>query len=545
MSAGLTGLGMRRRQSLPLMPIVSALLLLLAVALFIVELLNFSQQEDTLTADITVGGVEVGGLSPSEAVAKWQKAYASPVVLYYENSPILLDPASIGFRTNRDAMLAAARAQSDRQASFWIRFLNHLTRQEFQQKESIPLTADYQQNLLQQFLKDISARYDRPPGKPGYDLQTLTSYPGTSGYVLDIDAAMKAVDKALRDPNNRTVVLPLKTETAPSPNINTLRDLIVNYLDSQGWIYDGQKTVASIFISDLKTGDEVNLLGDVAVSAASTAKVAILIDYFRYLAFAPSKEDAWLMVNSLLCSNNSSSNLIMQIIGGNDLAKGLADVNQDTHYIGARNTFLTAPFALGIKGQQLFSIPAPTTAPNPNFNTRADPFNQTTTEDLGTMFTMIYDCAKYGSGLMAAYPNGEFTQTECQQMLNLMSDNDLLRLLQGGIPKGVRIAHKNGWVSDTHGDAGIVFPPNGHDYVIAVFLWADTDFLDYNVGWPLIEGVSRAAWNYFSPESPLLQPRADVPTAAQECKYFAPPDEDSVDLNNPNGVRISSASPSS
>ncbi|MBZ0305270.1 MAG: class A beta-lactamase-related serine hydrolase, partial [Anaerolineae bacterium] len=286
-------------------------------------------------------------------------------------------------------------------------------------------------------------------------------------------------------------------------------------------------TVGSVFIMDLETGEEVNILGDVAFSAASTAKVQILIDYFRNLWFPVPQDEAYLMANSLLCSNNSSSNLMMDIIGERsqgkrDVFAGLQDILQDTQYIGARNTFLTAPFVLGIEGQQLGSIPAPKTNPNPNFNANADPYNQTTAEDMGTMFSMIYDCANYGSGLMTAYPDGEFTQTECRQMLELMSGNDLLRLLQGGIPPSVRISHKNGWISDMVGDAGIVYPPNGRNYVIAVFLWQQAEFQDFNRLWPLVEGISRAAWNYFSPETPLIAARTDLPETAQACDQFLP-----------------------
>jgi hypothetical protein len=96
-------------------------------------------------------------------------------------------------------------------------------------------------------------------------------------------------------------------------------------------------------------------------------------------------------------------------------------------------------------------------------------------------------------------------------MLELMSGNHLLRLLQGGLPPETRISHKNGWLENIHGDAGIVYPPNGHNYVIAVFLWEDGDFFSFTRAWPLIEGISRAAWNYFSPEAPLLTPRGDLP----------------------------------
>jgi len=210
-------------------------------------------------------------------------------------------------------------------------------------------------------------------------------------------------------------------------------------------------------------------------------------------------------------------------------------VDNNDQYLGATNTYISAPFDLG-DGKVQGSIPAPHTNPDPNFNTGADPFNQTTTEDLGTLFGEIYDCAYFGSGLMAAYTDGSYTQTECKQMLELMSDNDLERLLQAGIPPGTRISHKNGWLDDVHGDAGIVFPPNGNNYVIAVFVWKNTSFFSYTVAWPLIEGISRAAWNYFSPETPLVAPRTDIPAEAQACSAFAPP-YGQVDLNNINGWR--------
>lgn len=523
MSAGLTGLGKRRRsRRLPVIPFFSILFLLLAVGLLILELIRFSQQSEQLAQDVSVAGVPVGNMSASEAVTRWEQAYAQPVTLWYDNSPILLDPASVGFSTSRDSMLAAARSGAGGEGAFWTRFVNHLTGSQAQQAVEVPLIADYQSGLLRQVLEDIAGRYDRPPGSASYDVQTLTFRPGTTGFVLDVETAIPLIDTALRSPDQREVILPVTGSDSSLPDISTLRELIIAYLDSEGFIYDGQSTVASVYVMDLTTGAEMNILSDVAFSAASTIKVSILIDYFRSLLFAPSDDEAFLMAQSLLCSNNSSSNLIMQIIGGDDIFAGIADVTNTTQYVGARNTFLTAPLFLG--GDQILgSIPAPATSPNRNFNTGADPFNQTTTEDLGTIFNMIYDCANYGSGLMAAYPDGEFTQNECRQMLNLMSANDLGRLLQAGIPPGTRISHKNGWLEDVHGDAGIVFPSNGRNYIIAAFVWEDTDFFTYTRAWPLIEGISRATWNYFNPDAPLIAPRTDIPDTAQDCALFSPP----------------------
>ena len=522
----LSGLGTRRRsRRLPIIPLFSWLFIFAALGLLLLELIRFSQQTERFSNEVVVAGVPIGGLSAVDAASRIEQAYAQPVTLWYADSPILLDPASIGFRTNREAMLAEARAGGANEVAFWQQFFNYLAGSESETQVNVTLTADYQEALLRQIVSDIAARYDRPPGEGSYDGQTLTFRTGDAGYVLDTNVALPLIDAALRDPINRQVVLPVDSTDGRNTNIDSLRQLIIAYLDSEGFVYDGQSTIASVFVMDLETGEEVNLLSDVAVSAASTVKVSIMIDYFRNLLFAPSDDEAYLMAQSLLCSNNSSSNLIMQIIGGGtdtSLAAGIADVTNTARYVGARNSYISAPLFLG-GDQQLFSIPAPSTSPNQSFNTGADPFNQTTTEDLGTLFSMIYDCANYGSGLITAYPDGSFTQNECRQMLELMSANDLERLLQGGIPADARISHKNGWLENVHGDAGIVFPPNGRDYVIAVFVWENTDFFSYARAWPLIEGISRAAWNYFSPEDPLIAPRTDLPEQAVECLNFAPP----------------------
>jgi beta-lactamase class A len=535
-TSGLTGLGTRRRaRRLPIIPIFSWVFILLAAGMFALELIRFSQQIDTLSTDVTVAGVDVGGLSAEDARSRWEQAYAQPITLWYENSPILLDPAAVGFRTNQDSMLAAARAASEAESSFWSRFFNFLIGRSTQSVVRVELSADFQENLLDQFLRDVAARYDRPPGESSFDLQTLTIRSGGQGFVLDVDAAIPMVAAALRDPNNRQVILPISGTDASRPDIDGLRDLIIAYLDSQGFIYDGQSTVASVFIMDLESGAEVNILGDVSVSAASTIKVPILTNFFRTLTFAPNDDYAFIMAQSLLCSNNASSNYLLEDSANDDIFAGLGNVNNMLQYLGIRNTYISAPFDLG-DGVVLGSIPAPTTVPNPSFNTGADPFNQTTAEDLGTLFSMIYDCAYYGSGLIAAYPEGEFTQNECRQMLNLMSANDLERLLQGGIPQDAIISHKNGWLENVHGDAGIVFPSNGRNYVIAVFVWEAGDFFTFERAWPLIEGVSRAAWNYFVPDQPLIAARTDLPEQAQACDSFAPAYGE-VNLDNINAWR--------
>jgi hypothetical protein len=529
----------RRKKSRPIflrLWVISVALLLASSGLFTYELLAFSQSATRLAPNLIVADIDVSNLPPTEARILWERAYAQPVILYYDDSPIVLDPSAVGFRPNVQTMLASAQNINTALGSFWERFVQYLTLQDTTQPVNIPLSADLQRGLLEQFLRDISARYDRPPGEPSFDPITLTTFDGQQGFAIDIPQAMQLVEAALRSPINRTVILPIGGATSNKPTLRTLQDLIIAYFDSQGFIYDGVSTIGSVFVMDLATGEEINLLGDVAFTSASTVKLPIMLNYFRSQNNEPTQEEAWLLAQSMLCSRNSSSNLLMEITGGGNVFNGVAQVTQTVQFAGARNTFLSSRLIEGVAGEQLGSISVAPTSPNSGFDTKPDPFNQTTTEDMGTLLTMMYDCANYGSGLITAFPNGEFNQVECRRMLELMSANDLERLLQGGIPEGIKISHKNGWLDGTVGDAGIIYPPNGRNYVLAIYLWEDTDFQDFTRLWPIVEDISRAVWNYFSPEL-ALSDRRELPATARDCENNYLPPFGQVNLDDINAWR--------
>jgi beta-lactamase class A len=124
---------------------------------------------------------------------------------------------------------------------------------------------------------------------------------------------------------------------------------------------------------------------------------------------------------------------------------------------------------------------------------------QTTTRDLAALFDLIYQCAEYGGGgLVAAYPT-EITQDECKTMVAFLETNSAGGLISAGLPADVQVAHKHGWVADTHSDSGIVYGPSG-DYVISMFLWTDvTNPMPVSQSFPVMEGISTATFNYFNP----------------------------------------------
>lgn len=528
----------RKRQSGGFMlPLISTGCLIAALTLFVAELLAYSQRSDQLPVNVNIAGVEVGGLVPEQVAARLQQIYFTPLTLFFRDAPIQLDPQVVGFRMDTDAMIAEVYQATTGGAHYWRGFVDHLFNLENSLPVSVNMQSEHQTNLLRNYLLELTTRYNVSPGNAISDLGNLRTFPGSSGYELDVDAALPLIEKALHNPDRQAIHLPVLSTASQRGDLTTLRSLIIDYLDSQGFIYDGSATIASVFILDLRTGEELHILSDVPFTAASMTKVSVLINYYRTLYVPPDDDEAFLMANSLLCSNNSSTNLLLQTAGAGDPFTGLADTNRTSAQLGTRNSYITALYDLGT-GESYGSIAPPATEPNPNHSTQPDPFNQMTTEDLGTLFTMLYDCENYNTGAVQAFPDGEFTPTECRQMLELMSANDLERLLQGGIPPDVRISHKNGWDGQSmHGDAGIVYSPNGNHYVIAVFVWEASNFFSFEIAWPLIEEISRAAWNHFNPESPLLARRANLPTFAADCEGNYLPPYGQVNLNDINAWR--------
>lgn len=539
-------LGERQRGfQLPVLAIVSALLLLVTIVLAMLELVAYSDTRDSLPTDLTVAGIPVGGLSEADARARWESVYLKqPIQLSYEGSPIVLYPEEIGFRVASDVMLADARAQSAQAQSFWAGFWNYLERRPVA-AVSVGLIAEYPEGALREYLEGIADRYDARPGGAEYNLDTLTFSAGRSGKRLDIDAAIPLIHRALLAPEaaNRRVVLPTEDLHAGDRDISSLRRAIIDLMTHMGFAYNGTQTMASVYVMDLATGEDVEILADVPHSARSVIKIPIMINLFREKLLV-SQEEAYLLAESILCSNNSASNYLMQLAGQGDswqpqLRDGLKQVSCTAQETGAVHTYISAPLYVADRAYQFeAAVCRPTVPANTAYNTNPDPYAQTTAQDTGFLLTQIYDCARHNSGLRAIYPD-DILQIECEQMLQLLSGNRIDRLLELGLPPGTPIAHKNGWGVETSADGGIVFSPGG-DYVIVVFTWEedlDGNNLPTLLSWEVIEEISRLTYNYFNPNAPLLTRREPLnPYGAIDCVSFMSTED--VNLNNINENRL-------
>jgi hypothetical protein len=509
----------------PIIGLGSIVALLLGMMLLGLRLVSYSNQGgQNLQADVVVAGVQVGGLSESEAQSTWERVYLDqPITLIYKNSPITLSPRSLGFSTNNEAMLAQVRAQSAAETNFWEGFWAYLWQQPAQPIQ-VALDSDLQEGQLRSVLQDIAARYDTEAGAIGFDLASLTFQSGAAGSRLDVDGSVQLIAQTLQnpDPTQRTIELPTSGVTSGAANMDDLRQAIITYLESQGFLYDGVTSIGSVYVQNLDSGEEMSILGDVAHSAVSTIKIGIMINYYRYQVTAPDLDTAYLLASAIICSHNPGANFLVQTTSDNrqNMIQGLQRVSETMLQIGAINSWLISPLFVGEDGEYpIVAVPERPNLPDQAHDAQADPLNQSTVEDMGTMLAMIYDCALYGGGLRAVYPN-EITQDECVQMIEVLTGVKFWRFSELGAPDGTRIAHKVGYAEETVGDVAIVFSPNA-DYLFVTYLWEED--LDYNnitriETWDMIDEVARIVYNYFNPQQPVSERRLPVnPLGGAAC----------------------------
>lgn len=304
-------------------------------------------------------------------------------------------------------------------------------------------------------------------------------------------------------------------------DFQALGNQIWNIVLSAGFDPQTSRTGA-LFLLDLQTGEAITLGSDLAFSGTSINKIAILAALYGVLDFPPTTAEAVDIANTMICSENAATNRLLSIIGEGDEYLGADRVTEFLWALGLNKTFITAPYVLD--PSKIPTPPRPIQYPRTAADqTRAnpDPSNQLTVEEMGWLLGSIYQCAYNDSGpLMTAFP-GAYTSRECKQMLHVMSNNTVDALLKAGVPADTRVAHKHGWIADTHGNAALLFTPNG-DYVIVMMLFQPT-WLDYSQSLPVIAEVSRVVYNYYNPAAPQSTIRDGFIPETVTCNFAGTP----------------------
>jgi beta-lactamase class A len=105
--------------------------------------------------------------------------------------------------------------------------------------------------------------------------------------------------------------------------------------------------------------------------------------------------------------------------------------------------------------------------------------NTTTARDLGILFEAL------GRGRIAS-------EASRREILGILEQQEFRDKIPAGLPAGVRVANKTGWITGISHDAALVFPPARAPYVLVVL----TRGAEAEAAERLIAGVSRLVWEH-------------------------------------------------
>lgn len=483
--------------------LASSILLISTLVLVILQLIVYSRDRANFPAGLVVAGVPVGGISRQAAAERLLEVYNLPVELHYGTAIIHMDPSVVEFRLNLESMIAAADLQRTG-SSFWGGFWDYLWGNVSNPVE-VPLDAAYSEQLLRRYLQEeISGRYDKAPTAAQPIAGTTQFELGEPGTTINVDNAVGQIEAALFSPTARFVDLTIQEAATARPNLQNLQVQLQQIMDVAA--YDG---IADVYFQDLASGQELHFIyerginlptePDATFTAASLIKIPVLVSAYKNLNEEPDARVQELFREMIAESLNEATDALMsEVIAGGPQAP--LTITEDMHKLGLQNTFLAGYFYIGAPLLQRFETPA---SQRLDVFTDPDPYNQTTPVDMGMLLADLYQCAEDGGGtLRAVFPN-EITQAECQDMLNVLSQNRIGVLLEAGVPEGTRLAHKHGWVTNpntqvinTMSDAGIVFTPNG-DYVIVITLYQPVQLIFDPIA-AMFSQLSEAVYNYYT-----------------------------------------------
>lgn len=320
-----------------------------------------------------------------------------------------------------------------------------------------------------------------------------------------------------------------ETGTNASPEFLALGNRLYQLMLSSG--FDPETSLfGSLFILDLQTGETLAFGNNVAYSGTSVNKISILATLYGSLNGIPQQGLATDIANTMICSENAATNRLLAVIGNQDEWQGAEQVTNFLRTLGLENTYLLAPYVADPAHPPV--APAPIPVPDTSVDQTIafpEPYNQVTVEDLGWLLAAIYQCGYEESGpLIDNFPAGTYEPRECRQMVHVMASNTVDALLRAGVPEDVRVAHKHGWINDTHMNAGIFFTEGGN-YVVSMALHSnrlDADgnrYIHFPQTLPVFGETSRQIYNYFNPELPLPAVREGFIPEMSSCNYINSP----------------------
>ncbi|NJK81913.1 MAG: serine hydrolase [Chloroflexaceae bacterium] len=262
-----------------------------------------------------------------------------------------------------------------------------------------------------------------------------------------------------------------------------------------------------VYVYDLATGETISYNADTVFSGASVMKVPILLQAYANLPELTEKQRFWARTMILESDNLNANALLAASVGGAGTEDALVAVQQMTaslQQLGLQHTYQNLPYEayeylVLLNGYEIPSGPPQEGTPP---YTEADPLVRTTPAEIGSLFVMLDQCST-GEGPLLELFSENLTEQRCQEMLDLLAENPDDIRMRSGLPTAARVEHKAGWVEDMQADVGIVRSPGG-DFVLAVYLYQETDWLRDHIAGPVLGDFARLVYSAYNP-IPLVE----------------------------------------
>lgn len=269
------------------------------------------------------------------------------------------------------------------------------------------------------------------------------------------------------------------------------REVVENLVDSLGRAHEAE---ISVYYRSPERGDSILIRPDVRMHAASTMKVPVLLQLYLDQEAGRLDLDDFLIVETSFRSiadgsryeldRGSDSDSTLYARAGEKVAlRELADLMITRSSNLATNLLIrevdagrvtTTMRRLGADSMEVLrgveDIPAFEAGLN----------NRTTARDLGVLFRALI------AGTVASDASRD-------EMIGILERQRFRDKIPAGLPAGVRVANKTGWITGISHDAAVVYPPADPPYVLVVLTRGIQD-QDEAAG--VVAEVSRQVWRY-------------------------------------------------
>lgn len=289
-----------------------------------------------------------------------------------------------------------------------------------------------------------------------------------------------------------TILLIFSVMTFPSKYTLTNPDKLKKQINAE---LAKQKGTFAVAFKNLQTGEEILINEKINFHAASTMKTPVLIEAYKQAAAGKFK-----ITDPILLKNEFKS-----IVDGSLFSLNAGDDSDSVLYtkLGTKLPIYDLLYLMIIKSSNLATniIIDLVGAQNANQTMREMGANDI------QVLRGVEDSKAFREGknntttaydqmvIFHAMAKGKTVNKKSSQaMIKILLDQAFNDKIPAQLPKGVKVAHKTGWIKGINHDAGIVFLPDGRKYVLVLL---SKELVDDKAGVTAMANVSKVVYDYF------------------------------------------------